>query len=211
MAGFADIDDSGPLGSANANTIDNEIKELKTAILEGVAINHDDGQTTAAHQGYLRFEVADADPTLADRPTRYIYLRTTSGGTDTSRFRRNNGGTVWANIGVWLRELLGAPFSDEGGATEWATALVNTGTETTVAIEAANSSPRWYLPAAKITGATHVVVLAPPDNTTFSSSTANVWVWIERNASTGNVELHIYNNTGTNYNVSYAVARIMWN
>lgn len=214
MAGFADINAATPTGATNANQIDDEISGLKQDILDGLRgpdgmTGLDDGSTTAAHQGMLQFEVAGSDPAAADRPAGYVYVRTTSLSPQTSRLRRNVSSSSWTNIGLWLKELVGTPFSDE--PSPWASQLVNSGSEATITVETEDASPAWYLPDATITGSTHVVALSAPDNTTFSSSTANVWVWIEKSKSTGNVELHIYNNTGTNYTVSYAVAKLMWN
>lgn len=186
MAGYASIDDATPAGSDAANTIDNQIRDLKTDLLAGVVIEHDDGQTTAAHQGYHMFSAGNTAslPATGNRPDGHLYF--VNDVADTLLPYRNNGGVAYSAVGAaWLTKINSS-------------AVVNNATESTIAIQAWTAGHVFYTVSAYTNGGTTPTIV-------YSNTTAaDICVWIER-VKGGNDELHIRNDSGNNETVFYKV------
>lgn len=224
MAGFADIDAATPLGSANANTIDDQLRALKADIIEcAVGVGGlDDGQTTAGHQGLMRFDVATVDPTAANYPAGHIYVRQVSGSTQTSRLRRNVSSTSWTDVGTWLQEIIGTPFSNEGAAfgTIWAVDTVANGNHTKKEVESYTvgaNAPTWYFVDACTDSANDPqIIFGPPDNplettATSGATTPGIFVWVSRSETDAKVYLNILNDSGFDEDVYTSVVKLKWN
>lgn len=186
-AGYADIDSTSPAGSDAANTIDDQIRDLKADLLVGVAIEHDDGQTTAAHQGYHAFSAGNTAsiPASANRPDGHLYFVNDVADT-LLPYRNNAGGGVYSAVGGgWLTKIDSS-------------AVVNNATESTINIQAWSAGHVYYTVSAYTNGGTTPTIV-------YGDSTgADIHVWIER-VKGGQDELHIRNDTANPETVFYKV------
>ena len=186
MGGFADIDPTDPLGS-NAVHSSAQLRDLKTAVLGGVIVEHDDGQTTAGLQGLHSFPWGNtaAIPASATRPNGHFFV--VNDTADVLLLLRNNTGLVaYKQVGVaYLTKVSGS-------------VVVNTGATGTVNIQAWAAGHKEYVISAYTNAGTTPTVV-------FSNITgADICVWVER-VKGGQDRLRIRNDSGTNETVYYSV------
>lgn len=192
MAGYADIDELAPAGG-DAVAVSAEFRGLKADLLDGVAVEHDDGQSTAAHQGYHKISTGNLAslPATANRPDGHLYVVGDATFSDTPHlFRNNTGIAAYAMVGAnWLTKIDSS-------------AVVNNATESTITIQAWSAAHVFYSVSAYTNGGTTPTIV-------YSNVTgADICVWIER-VKGGNDELHIRNDTANPETVFYKVRQVV--
>lgn len=188
MSGFADIDSATPAGSDAANGADDEFRALKADILDGIGVEHDDGQSTAGFQGYHAFSAGNTAslPGTNARPDGHLYF--VNDAADTLLPYRNNGGVAYSAVGsAWLTKVSGS-------------LVVNNGAAGTVNIQATTAGHVYYTVSAYTNAGTTPTITYDA----YLGGASDIRVWITRTKG-GNDVLHIRNDSGNNETVFYSV------
>lgn len=193
MAGYADIDEAAPLGS-DAVAVSAEFRGLKADLLDGVGVEHSDGQSVAGEQGEHAFPRGNAAalPATANRPTGHLFFVKDATIADTLVPYNNEKSVAQQLVGTaWLTKVDSVATVADGAATD-------------ITIQAYAASHRDYTISIYTNGVNNPAITFGND----ISGGTDIYAWIVRTKG-GNDVLHLRNDSGNSEDIHYRVRQVI--